>query len=420
MAHLLLAAASGGSRGACPQQVASLAALDPLTFRVVLKQADCPFLTNAMTIPLVPQHLLAGSADINTDPFNSSRPVGTGPYVFKECQKDDHLTLVANPIYWQGRPRIDQWIRKVVKDDNVILGQLKTGEVDYATLQPDAVEELTPQPNLNVTSFPGPITGYIAYNLDRPLFQDQRVRLALTYALDRELIVQRLLWGHGQVLNSPIVPHSWAYDTRLPTYPYDPDKARQLLAEAGWTPGPDGILQKDGQRFAFTLTTNTGNKVREAVAIIAQDQWAKVGIEVQPQLLQFSTFNERFQQTHDFDAVVAGATLGVAPDQTSTWSSQAYPTGESYVHYRNPRVDALLEQARTLPSCDQAARKALYDQFQEQLVADQPYTFLYAWQTGLAVNKRLQNVMPSPWAGSSPYVAWSIKDWGLADQPPAP
>jgi peptide/nickel transport system substrate-binding protein len=110
--------------------IARFDAPDKSTFTVTLKVADCPFLITTMQTPIVPKHLLSGSADINADEFNSSRPVGTGPFMFKEWQRSDHLTLTANPNYWQGRPKIDQWIRRTVSDDNVLQALLKTGEID--------------------------------------------------------------------------------------------------------------------------------------------------------------------------------------------------------------------------------------------------------------------------------------------------
>jgi peptide/nickel transport system substrate-binding protein len=126
--------------------VDSYDAPDPMTFRVTLKAPSCPFLISTMSIPLVPKHVLASSADINTDDFNIARPVGTGPYVLKEWQTDDHLTLVANPNYWGGKPKIGQWIRKVTKDSNVTTAQLKTGEIDYAAAQPTPWMTCAPTP----------------------------------------------------------------------------------------------------------------------------------------------------------------------------------------------------------------------------------------------------------------------------------
>src|SRR5262249_48343555 len=147
---------------------------------------------------------------------------GTGPFMFKEWQRTDHLTLVANPTYWQGRPKIDQWIRRTVADDTVLQALLKTREVDYRGGSFGAVEELPAQPQLTLQSGARPITiTFIAYNRDKPLFQDKLVRQALTQALDRQAVVKSLLYGQGDVLDSPIAPVSWAYSASAPKFPYD-------------------------------------------------------------------------------------------------------------------------------------------------------------------------------------------------------
>jgi peptide/nickel transport system substrate-binding protein len=393
--------------------VASYDAPDRGTVRVTLKTADCPFLATTMQIPIVPRHLLVGSADINTDEFNSARPVGTGPFMFKEWQRSSHLTLVANPNHWRGRPKIDQWIRRTVGDDTVLQALLKTGEVDYANVSFGAMEELRDVPHLTMQAVANPIIiTYIGYNLDRPLFQDKRVRQALTHALDRQSIVNSLLYGQGVLLDSPIAPVSWAYTSDVPKFPFNIDAAKRLLADAGWSPGPDGILQKDGTRFAFSLATNSSNKERAAVATIAQDAWRKVGIQVQPELMETNAFLVRYQKSRDFDAIVAGgAGLTIDPDQTSFWSTKSIPSGTNFAHYSNPEVDQLLEQARTVSGCDTNVRKSSYAQLQQVLAADQPFTFLYAANTVVFINKRLLNVQVSPWIGATPYVSWSILDW---------
>jgi peptide/nickel transport system substrate-binding protein len=399
------------------KNVASFDAPDKSAFSVTLKSADCPFLITTMQTPIVPKHLLSASADINTADFNSSRPVGTGPFMFKEWQRSDHLTLTANPNYWQGRPKIDQWIRRTVSDDNVLQALLKTGEIDYGVVSFGAMQELQALPHLTQQSAASPILiTFIAYNLDRPLFADKRVRQALTQAIDRRAIVNSLLYDQGEVLDSSLSSVSWAYTSNVPKLPYDVDAAKRLFNQAGWTPGPDGILQREGARFAFTLATNSSNKERAAIATIAQDAWRKVGLDVQTQLLETNAFFAKYQQTRDFDAIVAGgAGLTIDPDQTTFWSSKSIPAGTNFVHYNNPQVDQLLDQARTAPGCDPMARKVYYEQVQQILADDQPCTFLYTAKSAVFINKRLQNVQVSSWAGSSPYIAWGIKDWTVSN-----
>src|SRR5262249_15380043 len=161
----------------------------------------------------------------------------------------------------------------------------------------------------------------------------------------------------------------------VPTFAYDPSKAKALLAQGGWTPGADGTLEKDGQPVHLTLLTNSGNSDRESLLTIVQDQWGKIGVRAEPQLLEFAAFNDKFQRAHDFDAVITSLTQTIDPDQSVFWSSRAYPNGGNFVHYSNASVDALLEQARAAPDCDQTARKALYDQFQAIIADEQPFTF---------------------------------------------
>jgi peptide/nickel transport system substrate-binding protein len=377
--------------------VASLDAPDPSTFSVTLKQPDCPFQAGAMLTPIVPRHILESSADLNTDEFGINRPIGTGPYVFKEWLKDDHVTLVANPSYWRGKPKIEQWIRKVITDTNVRAAQLKSGEVDLATMEPETGGPLKDEAHLNVFAFLANNLTHIFYNLDRPFFQDKRVRQALTYALDREMIVKTLIGADAAVTPVPMTPASWAYNTNIKPYPYDPAFARKLLSDAGWAPGPDGVLVTDGQPLSFTLTTNGGNKGREGALTVAQDQWQKVGVKIQPELLQVQVLNDRYQRAHTFDAVLTRESIGSDPDQTVRWASKSYPGGENFVHFSNPEVDRLLEQARVAPGCDQAARKALYDRFQEIMVDEQPALFFFQAQTLLVSKKSLGGVTTSLW-----------------------
>src|SRR5262249_18831240 len=189
---------------------------------------------------------------------------------------------------------------------------------------------------------------WIAYNLDRPLFQDKRVRLALAHALDRQAMVDSVLFGLGKVVDSIIPAQSWAYSTSVPSVPFDAGAAKNLLSEAGWQAGADGILQKDGTRAALTLINGSGNVARSAAAVIAQDAWRKLGIDMQVLTLEGAAFNAKYQTSgpKDFDAIVLGATVGAAvdPDQTSLLASSQYPNGSNFMHYSNPQVDQLLAQ----------------------------------------------------------------------------
>jgi peptide/nickel transport system substrate-binding protein len=379
-------------------QMATIEVVDPLILRVTLKSAWCPFLINTMTQGILPRHALQNSADLTTDEFNTSPTAATGPLMFKERQKGDHITLVANPNFWRGRISFDQWIFKVVPDATAELLQLKTGELDYAIVQPDAVPDLQ-QAGVNLQTYTPIANDALYFNVRRPLFEDVRVRQALTYALDRQQIVQQLLFGQGQVTESPIPSVSWGFNPNLAGHPYNLDKARQLLADAGWTPGPDGTLQKNGQPLQFTLETNSGNKIREGVTVIAQAQYKKLGINVQTNIMELNAFNQKVRTQHDFDAIVSQPVKVVDPDLSQQWMSSAYPSGQNWVGYNNPEVDQLLQQAATVAGCGQPERQQLYNRVQDILVRDMPVMQLYSRSNILAASQRLQGVAPSPWAG---------------------
>jgi len=199
----------------------------------------------------------------------------------------------------------------------------------------------------------------------------------------------------------------------VPKYPYDPDKAKALFADAGWTPGTDGILRKGGVPLRFAFVTNSGNKAREAVLTVAQDQWRRIGVDVQPQLLQLGAVNDKLQKSHDFDAVLAQIVPSVDPDQTAVWSSKEYPGGLNYGHYADPAVDSLLTQARTLAGCDQAARKSLYDRLQATLMDAQPVLLLYQPITFIAYDRTLRGIAPTVYARPQ----WNLAQWSWVASP---
>ncbi|MSQ15011.1 MAG: hypothetical protein EXR50_04005 [Dehalococcoidia bacterium] len=392
-------------------QVKSFSTPDKNTLVVELKGSFCPFLITGMSMPIVPKHILEKSTDINTDDFNSNAPVGTGPFIFNEWVKDDHITLTANENYWGGPPNIDAFIYKVVKDVNVIAAQLKTGDLDAGefTSQPQLVSEMKSTQELNVYDFPALEYTSLGYNMARPFLQDTRVRQALTMALDRDKMLSTILDKQGEPMLSHIPMTSWAYDPDLPRFPYDPSQAAQLLEKAGYKKSSDGLLRdKDGNQIKLTLYTSSGNKVREGVATVAREQFKEIGIDLTVQLEQFTALVDRMNKSKDFDMVVIGWSLGADPDSKSVWhSSQRGDGGLNVINYVNPEVDKLLDEGRTLPGCDQGSRKEIYSKFQKILAEDQPYNFLFAPRILYGVSSRLQGVNPSPWSG----MFWNLNEW---------
>lgn len=347
--------------------------LDPYTFRVTYKQPFSPGL-GTWGMGIIPKHLLE-KEDINTTSFNR-KPVGTGPFRFVEWVSDEKIVVVANPKYFEGKPHLDRIIYRVIPEPSLSEMELLTRGVDYYGVFPHQFRRMSQVPFLKNYSQPGLSYTYIGYNLKNPLFQDKRVRQALTYATNREEIVQYVLYGLGTVATGPFPNHLWYSNPKVKPIPYDPQKARQLLAEAGWkdTDG-DGILDKDGKPFRFALITNSGNEIRKDVGVLAQRQLREVGIDVRFELYEWSVFLKNFINAKAFDACILGWGLSPDPDDYQIWHSSQIEKGFNFVSYKNPEVDLLWEEGRKEYDVDK--RKQIYWRIHELMAEDQPYTFLY-------------------------------------------
>lgn len=217
-------------------------AVDPLTVRITLDE-PLASLPSKLKIGLIPKHVLAGK-DFNTDEFNSARPVGTGPFKFKDWQRGEFLVLEANPDFYDGAPKIDRVIYKFLPDPNVRLVQLKKGEIDVAMLTPKQVNAIKPADKIKLETVDTADFRVMMFNHRDPLFKDVRLRQAIQYATDREALVQGALMGYGNPAYGPL-QFNWvsAPVAELPRHDNDIDKAKALLADAGWRAGADGILQ---------------------------------------------------------------------------------------------------------------------------------------------------------------------------------
>ena len=364
--------------------VESLEVFDPYTVRVRYKEPFSPGL-ESWGIGIIPKHILEGE-DINTAPFNRS-PVGTGPFRFKEWVSDEKVVVEAYDDYFEGRPLLDRIVYRVIPETALMEQEQLTGGVDLRGVFPHQYERMTGDEQFDIYKRYGRGYTYIGYNMEKEIFKDRRVRQALTHAINREEIVDYVLYGLGVTASGPFPNHLWYHNRDVKPYPYDPDRARKLLAEAGWrdTDG-DGILDRDGKPFEFTLITNSGDGVRSDVGVIVQRQLEEIGVDVKFELYEWSSFLENYVNPRKFDACVLGWGLGVDPDQYTMWHSSQVKDGFNFVSYSNPEVDRLLVEGRR--EYDQEKRKQIYFRVHELIAEDQPYTFLYVAEGVLALARR--------------------------------
>jgi peptide/nickel transport system substrate-binding protein len=347
--------------------------LDPHAFRVTYRQPFSPGL-ETWGIGIIPKHLLE-KEDINTTAFNR-RPIGTGAFRFVEWVTDEKIVVEANAQYFEGRPLLDRIIYRIIPETSLSEMEILTQGIDYSGIYPHQYRRISQIPFLKAYSQPSLGYTYIGYNQKHAVFQDKKVRQALTYAINREEIVQYVLYGLGAVASGPFPNHLWYSNPNVKPFPYDPQKARQLLAEAGWkdTNG-DGILDREGKPFRFTLITNSGNETRRDVGVLVQRQLRELGIDVTFELYEWSVFLSNFINVKHFDACILGWGLSVDPDAYEIWHSSQIEKGFNFISYRNPEIDRLWEEGRK--EYDIERRKQIYWRIHELMAEDQPYTFLY-------------------------------------------
>ncbi|MCZ6906572.1 MAG: peptide-binding protein [Deltaproteobacteria bacterium] len=350
------------------------------------------------------------------DHFNKNynrNPMGSGPYKFQSWKTGQEVILVRDQNYWgKGKPGIDQpyldvYRYRVINNLDAALVRLKSGGLDTMGLQPLQHLRQTRSKRFKKEYqkllYFSPGFTYIGWNNAHPIFRDKRVRKAMTYLTNRKQIVKTILFGFGQVIDSPIYRFRPEYDETLASYPYDPKKALGLLREAGWkdTDG-DGVLDKviDGKStpFRFEIKFNSGNTIRKSVVLTLQDELKKHGISVTVRQLDWTIFLDDVKN-HKFDAMVLGWAMSVRdPDSFQVWhSSQAENKGSNMISYKNVRVDKILEDYRR--EFDPKIRIELYSEFQRILHEEQPYTFLFMRKSISAVHRRFRGVEVLPIGG---------------------
>ena len=349
---------------------------DEHTFRVTYRKPYSPALESWM-ISLLPSHLLEGKPQSWwTQNFNRT-PIGTGAFRFAEWKTNEFIRLERNPDYFDAPgPWLDGIVYRFMPDQLTLRLAFETRQVDFWGAEPWTVNSFVNDPRFDVFTSPSSSYTYIGWNLKRPLFQDPLVRRALAHAVDVPSMVRFILYGHGLQSTGLFTPQMWFFNPSIQPFAYDPEKARALLAEAGWTPGPDGILQKNGERFSFTLITNNGNEVRRDIATLTQDGLKQLGIEVKVELYEWAVFLKNHINKGDFDAMVLGWSLGNSYDQFQIWhSSQANPEQLNVVGYKSAKADRLLDEIRQEYNREKIIRMA--GDLQRTIYEDQPYLFLY-------------------------------------------
>jgi peptide/nickel transport system substrate-binding protein len=433
--------------------ISDVQAPDAHTVVVTFSSPECTALLNASFVPVVPAHILPQDfALMNDSEFNLNPTVAGGVFTFGEFRPGEQVSLLANQTYTdatRGFVSPEGFIYKNVPDQTVLTEQFLAGETNVVDGPPVSrrtdLRAAADAGDVQVYNYPGNSWDYLAFNLadpnnpqngtdadgnpidqgNHPIFGDVRVRQALAQAIDVDAIVQGAVFGEGTRMTSFIIPASWAYDNDLPPIAFDPDKAADLLTEAGWVDddnNPDtpriamgAMYAQDGDPLEFSLYTNDGNSRRTAIGTIAQDQLKQIGVQVDFQTIDFNTLLD-IMNSETFDTIILGWRNGYPddPDVTQLFTpiSDVVGSGSNFTSYNNPQFTELNEQAKNVPGCGTEERAAIYHEMQAIMQEDLPYVWLEAQDGMYAARSGVQGFGPYP---SQLY--WNVDTWAALANP---
>jgi peptide/nickel transport system substrate-binding protein len=322
-----------------------------------------------------------------------SKPMGTGQFVFKSYAPSQEVVLTANKNYFKGAPKVDNLVFKVTSQDTRMqLLQSQEIDMDMVTVNKDNVEELESTGFMTLNIFPTNGYGYIGLNFADERIADKAVRHALTYGLNRAAVAQAVFSDYAKVINIPQSNLSWAYtENNINKYEYDTEKAKQILEEAGWVVGADGIREKDGKRLEFTFSATTPNAVNAVLVPIAVADWEKLGVKLNVEELEFNAVREKMNRG-DFDMFFMAWGLTPDPDSVGVYGTDG---PQNRTAYSNAKVDELFKKG--LETIEIEGRKAIYHELYQVMNEDLPYIFMYQRSDMWAVNNRIEGFEVSPY-----------------------
>src|SRR5881409_3551173 len=309
------------------------------------------------------------------DPF-VRQPIGTGPFVVKTITSDREVVLVANENYFKGRPHINRFISKPFEDQNIMTQALMFNAIDMVVLvNPRDIPELQGDKRFVLQPYNALSYAFFGYNLRNPLLADKRVRRAFTHAVNRQEMLDSFFNGQGTIISGPFAPGSWAYNLDVKPLPFSPERARALLAEAGFKPGADGIMEKGGQKLALSLKVpiEKESEAVKRVVLAFQNYLKNIGAAVKVEFKEWQAWKESVFLEHDFDIVFASWVFDDSADISSLFHSAEIGSWKNnFGAYSNPEVDGLIVESKLM--LDHEKRRTINRKLHTIRSEEQPYT----------------------------------------------
>ncbi|MBD3295915.1 MAG: peptide-binding protein, partial [Candidatus Omnitrophica bacterium] len=408
----LLRPSSGSPYTASYSDIDRIEVIDDHTISFTYSRPYSPALSK-FGMGIVPRHLLKDVSNIRKSGF-ARAPVGTGPYTFSSWESGQFIILNAFPEYFRDGPHIERYVYKIIPDSAVQYLELISGGIDSMNLDPYQYiyrsDEKVFTSRMDKYRYLSRSYTYIGYNLNDPVLSDRDVRAALSYAVNKRKLIDSVLLGLGEKCTGPFFKRSPFYNDDVTGYPYNPDKARELLKKAGWVDTDnDGILEKNGEEFRIGLSTNQGNRTRKDTATIIQSHWAEIGVKADIHVVSWSAFLDQFVNKKNFQAVILGWTLPLDPDPYNVWHSRAAgPGGLNFVSFRDGELDRLIEEGRK--EFDTSERARIYRKAHRIISEAAPYTFLFFPYALPAVHKRFRGIEPAPAGIGYNFTEWYVPE----------
>jgi len=368
------------------KKVLSLNVIDDYTVVIKYKEAYFKALEIWM-VSIIPKHIFKNEKDVMTSKFNK-KPIGTGPYKLKELKMSQDIVLEVNKNYFGVIPKIEKIRYKFVPDITTSFYMLKQKQIDIGTLTPIQIDRQLNKnfhENFNIFEKQSFTYGYLGFNLKNKKFQDKRVREAISFAINRQEIIDILYFGHAKICHGPFLPGTFAFNENVSSSFQNISKAKKILKSLGYD---------INNPFEFEVITNANNKARINIAQIMQYQLAKAGIKMKIRVMEWQAFLNTVLHPRKFESIILGWSLALMPDARSIWHSTSDKKGGfNFVGYSNKTVDSLIEKGEV--TVDREKLSVIYKQIFQEIASDLPYLFLYIPNSIKAVNKSIQNVKPA-------------------------
>jgi peptide/nickel transport system substrate-binding protein len=358
--------------------------------KFILKQPSAPLLS-FLDIGIVPKHI-----GEKNDTSLSSTPIGTGPYKMVKWDKNSKISFEANDSYWNGKPKTKKITYFVIPDNSTRVASLESGDIDlvHSPLSPQDIQRIKDNDKFDVKETQGLGFTYLNFNQKSPILSDLKVRQAISYLVNKDVISKDIYQSMDKPGKSPLIPPSWAYDDSIAGFSYNPEKAKSLFKEAGWEDSNgDGILDKNGKKLTITLSTHSEDPNRIQTVEFLQNEFTKFGVKTEVKTSEWPTFSAALDQGN-FDIALVGWLNLVDPDK-AFYNPFHTKGGSNYGKYSNPTVDSLIEKGRT--TLDQKERTKIYQEA-AKIVTDEVAYDVLLYQGYVAMyNKNLTgfNIHPS-------------------------